>query len=99
MSQLIFKNLTFQVFLAALLGIGLGMTFDEVLLSPQGSTFYEVILLIKTVFLSALRMLIAPLIFFSLITGIIGIGSVVKLRQLGALTITYYLSKIGRAHV
>lgn len=92
MSQLIFKNLTFQVFLAALLGIGLGMTFDEVLLSPQGSTFYEVILLIKTVFLSALRMLIAPLIFFSLITGIIGIGSVVKLRQLGALTITYYLS-------
>jgi len=38
-----------------------------------------------------LKMLIAPMIFFSLIGGIISIGSVVRLRQLGGITVGYYL--------
>lgn len=36
-------------------------------------------------------MLIAPLIFFSLIGGIIGIGNVVRLKALGGVTLSYYL--------
>jgi Na+/H+-dicarboxylate symporter len=87
------KNLTFQVLLAAMAGIGLAWLFAE----PDWQTLaepplvYEVILLIKTVFLSALRMLIAPMIFFSLIGGIIGIGNIVKLKALGGITVSYYL--------
>jgi len=74
-------------------GIGLAWLFAE----PDWQTLaepplvYEVILLIKTVFLSALRMLIAPMIFFSLIGGIIGIGNIVKLKALGGITVSYYL--------
>jgi Na+/H+-dicarboxylate symporter len=87
------KNLTFQVFLAAMAGIGMAWLFAE----PDWQTLaeppliYEIILLIKTVFLSALRMLIAPMIFFSLIGGIIGIGNIVKLKALGGITVSYYL--------
>ena len=36
-------------------------------------------------------MLIAPLIFLSLINGIAGIGNIVRLKRLGGVTISYYL--------
>ena len=80
------------MFLAAVLGIGIGMVFGDSIASDEGSDFYQLILLFKSLFLSALRMLIAPMIFFSLISGIIGIGNIVRLRQLGGITIAYYFS-------
>jgi Na+/H+-dicarboxylate symporter len=86
------KNLTFQVFLAAAIGIGGALLFgdDSWLLTPAPLA-YEIISLLKIFFLAALKMLIAPMIFFSLIGGIIGIGNVVRLRRLGGATVTYYL--------
>ncbi len=79
------RNLTFQVFIAALFGIGLALVLgDGVWTEPLGQ--------VKTVFLAALRMLIAPMIFFSLVGGIAGIGNVVRLRRLGGVTVAYYLS-------
>ncbi len=87
---LIFKNLTFQVFLAALLGVGIALLFGDVFAADNENSFYQFILLLKSVFLAALRMLIAPMIFFSLIGGIIGIGDVIKLKRLGGITIAYY---------
>jgi Na+/H+-dicarboxylate symporter len=86
---LIFKNLTFQVFLAALLGVGCASFIGAPVAAD--SLLAESILLIKSTFLSALRMLIAPMIFFSLIGGIISIGDVLRLRTLGGITVLYYL--------
>ena len=85
------KNLTIQTIIAASVGIGLALMFGspDWLVAPN--TLYECILLLKSVFLSALRMLIAPLIFFSLINGIAGIGNIVRLKRLGGVTISYYL--------
>lgn len=54
-------------------------------------TLAQTIMLIKKTFLSALKMLIAPMIFFSLIGGIISIGDVIRLRTLGSVTVLYYL--------
>ncbi|XOV88536.1 MAG: dicarboxylate/amino acid:cation symporter [Pseudomonadota bacterium] len=89
---MILKNITFQVFLAALLGVGAAMLFaDESWLTFPHPPTYEIIIGLKNFFLAALRMLIAPMIFFSLIGGIISIGNVVKLRRLGGITVTYYL--------
>jgi len=82
--------LTFQVFLAALLGIGIALSLGDNLTTDN--SFYQFVLLLKSTFLSVLRMLIAPLIFFSLIGGIIGIGSVIKLQRMGAVTFAYYFS-------
>ena len=84
------KNLTFQVFLAALLGICLATTYQSLL--PDGNPVIgDIIVFLKAAFLALLKMLIAPMIFFSLIGGIISIGSVLRLRQLGGITVLYYL--------
>ncbi len=91
------KNLTIQVAIAAVIGIGSALLFGSANLLTEQNTFYESILLIKSVFLAALRMLIAPLIFFSLIGGIAGIGNVIKLKSLGVITIVYYLVTSGFA--
>lgn len=95
---MLIKNLTVQVALAAALGIGAALLFaDESWLETPAPASYEFIVLLKSLFLSALRMLIAPMIFFSLIGGIIGIGNVVRLRRLGGVTVAYYLSTTGIA--
>lgn len=90
------KNLTFQVFLAALAGVVLALAYANFFPGETGA-WTEFIALAKTTFLSLLKMLIAPMIFFSLIGGIISIGNVVRLRQLGGITVSYYLLTTGIA--
>ena len=87
--NLILKNLTFQVLCAALLGIVIASVVPTSIATD--SLLTESIYLIKTTFLSALKMLIAPMIFFSLIGGIISIGDIVRLKTLGSVTVLYYL--------
>jgi Na+/H+-dicarboxylate symporter len=53
--------------------------------------FYELILLLKTTFLALLKMLVAPIIFFSLIGGLLHIGDASRLKSLGGITILYYI--------
>ena len=53
--------------------------------------FYELILLLKTSFLALLKMLVAPIIFFSLIGGLLSIGDAARLKTLGSITISYYV--------
>jgi Na+/H+-dicarboxylate symporter len=45
----------------------------------------------KGSFLALLKMLVAPIIFFSLIGGLLHIGDAARLRSLGSITILYYL--------
>ena len=47
---------------------------------------------LKTVFLSGLKMVIAPLIFFSLISGIFNLAESGRVGRLGTVTIAWYLS-------
>ncbi len=90
----IMRNLTVQVLLAAGLGVGLALALGD-----GAGQFGALAGLVKVVFLDALRMLIAPLIFFSLIGGIAAIGNVVRLKTLGAATMAYYLGTTGIAAV
>lgn len=90
------NNLTLQVFIAATLGIVLALGYQ--LIEPNGIEMVDnSVSLIKDAFLALLKMLIAPMIFFSLIGGIISIGNVVRLRQLGGITVSYYLLTTGLA--
>ena len=56
----------------------LGVVLAEFLGDPDWianpNSTYEAVLLLKSAFLAALRMLIAPLIFFSLLGGITSLG-------------------------
>ncbi|MBT3626180.1 MAG: dicarboxylate/amino acid:cation symporter [Gammaproteobacteria bacterium] len=90
------NNLTLQVFIAATLGVLLALGYQ--LIEPNGIVMVDnTISLLKSGFLALLKMLIAPMIFFSLIGGIISIGNVVRLRQLGGITVGYYLLTTGLA--
>ncbi len=91
------KNLTVQILLAAALAVIAARVLGDPswLLAPNSA--YDVVLMIKAAFLAALKMLIAPMIFFSLISGIASIGSVLKLRTLGTTTVLYYVTTTGLA--
>lgn len=82
--------------MAAVLGVVLAMTYQVI--DPNGNMLInDSIVFFKQSFLALLKMLIAPMIFFSLIGGIISIGNVVRLRKLGGITVCYYLLTTGIA--
>ena len=90
------KNLTFLVFIAAVAGVLMALAYEAT--GPYETLLItDSIALLKKAFLALLKMLIAPMIFFSLIGGIISIGNVVRLRQLGGVTVGYYLLTTGIA--
>ena len=71
---------------AAILGWLLAMAFGDI------TRLNETAELLKSIFLSALRAIVAPLIFFSLISGILRLGDTAEVGRIGGTTILYYLS-------
>ena len=53
--------------------------------------------LLRTAFFAALKMLIAPLIFFSLLSGVMELRNTRSMGRLGAVTLGYYLCTTGIA--
>ncbi len=53
--------------------------------------------IIKVVFLNALKMIVVPLIFFSLVTGVLNLRNSNQMTQVGSYTIAYYVSTTGIA--
>jgi Na+/H+-dicarboxylate symporter len=93
------KNLTVQILIAAVVAAFGARLFGDSSWLTSPTPFYDTILMIKVAFLAALKMLIAPMIFFSLISGISNIGNVVRLRRLGGVTVLYYMGTTGLAIV
>jgi Na+/H+-dicarboxylate symporter len=88
---LLLKNLTFWIVVGAACGIGLALITGDAS-QVDSSPLYSLVQLLKSGFLQLLKMLIAPMIFFSLIGGLLSIGTTVRLKRLGGLTVFYYLS-------
>ena len=93
------KNLTVQILIAAVVAAFGARLFGDSSWLTSPTPFYDTILMIKVAFLAALKMLIAPMIFFSLISGISNIGNVIRLRRLGGVTVLYYMGTTGLAIV
>ncbi len=77
-------GLTSWIFIGIILGVFSGWLIGEPLLvvsQPMG-----------TVFLRLLKMVIVPLVFSSIVTGVAGIGSTGRLGRLGGKTMLYYLT-------
>lgn len=64
-----------------------------VLMGPNAAKFG----FLGDLFLNALKMIIVPLIIFSMISGVTALGNVRKLGRLGAATIVYYMVTTGMA--
>lgn len=60
--------------------------FDQYLFSPLG-----------TIFLNLIKMLVVPLVFFSLVMGVAGLGDPKKLGRIGLKTISYFLTTTALA--
>jgi Na+/H+-dicarboxylate symporter len=79
------------IFASAILGWLTAMALPDVLWLDQLTQ------LMRTAFFSALKMVIAPLIFFSLIAGVMQLRASSQIGRLGAVTISYYLTTTGIA--
>lgn len=92
--QKLIKNMTFWVAVAGILGYVSALLFGDPDWAKTDAppAFYELMLLLKTTFLALLKMLVAPIIFFSLIGGLLSIGDAKRLKTLGSVTILYYVS-------
>lgn len=71
-----------KVFIGFVLGIILGFIFKEdiLIIQPVGD-----------IFLNLIQMIVIPLVFFSIISGIFSIGDGQKLKRIGTKTLAYYI--------
>lgn len=80
------KHLTVAIFIGLLLGIGYGF-----LMQGSLAATLPAISLISTLYMNALRMMIYPLVFCSLVVGIQSIGSVSATGKIGGQSVLYYV--------
>ena len=82
------------IFVAMALGLGTGLWLSGL---DQESEFYKdsiwlFDLLGKTVFIGLLKMIVAPLIFFSILAAIVSLASRHELWRIGWKTMVFYLT-------
>ncbi|MBG9815588.1 MULTISPECIES: C4-dicarboxylate transporter DctP [Bacillus] len=77
----ILKNLTFQVIVAVIIGIIVGMVWPNVgkEMKPLGDTF-----------INAVKMVIAPIIFLTIVLGIAKMGDMKKVGKVGGKAFIYF---------
>ena len=80
-------GLTFAIFLGLLLGIVFGL-----LVPGRFEFLLPAVDLVSSLYMNALRMMIYPLVFCSLITGIQGIGSISATGRVGFQALLYFCS-------
>ncbi|MDO9547343.1 MAG: dicarboxylate/amino acid:cation symporter [Candidatus Marinimicrobia bacterium] len=84
LNQLKRVSLTAWIFIGIILGILSGITLGEIII--------PVATIIGDLFLSLLKMVIIPLIFTSITSGVLGIGTSKNLGRLGLKTMAYYVA-------
>ncbi|CAA6817930.1 MAG: Proton/glutamate symport protein @ Sodium/glutamate symport protein [uncultured Sulfurovum sp.] len=89
-------TLTTKVLVAMGLGIIVGLTINLTGIGVEGSFIDEYIVgglfyIVGKMFITALKMLVVPLVFFSLIAGVLGIGDVRKLGSVGLKSFGLYM--------
>ena len=89
-------SLTSKVLIGMALGIAIGLFINILALNEQGSFTNEYIvnglfLITGKMFVTALKMLVVPLVFFSLITGVLGIGDIKSLGKVGGKSFLLYM--------
>jgi Na+/H+-dicarboxylate symporter len=89
-------TLTSKVLVGMGLGILVGLLINLLGANEEGS-FFNIYLvnglffIVGKMFVSALTMLVVPLVFFSLVTGVLGIGDIKALGKIGGKSFVLYL--------
>ena len=79
-------KLHWQILIAMAIGILIGLYYQN----ANNGILYQIIISLGTIFVRLLKMVIVPLIFCSIITGVSGITDGKSLGRIGLKTIFYY---------
>lgn len=89
-------SLTMKVVIGMMLGIAVGLAINLTGLNTDGSFINRYIVdgafhVVGKMFVNALKMLVVPLVFFSLICGVCGIGNIKTLGRVGSKSFGLYM--------
>jgi Na+/H+-dicarboxylate symporter len=89
-------TLTTKVLIGMGLGIAVGLFINLLGLNGEGSLINEYVVngffhIVGKMFVTGLKMLVVPLVFFSLITGVLGIGDIGALGKVGGKSFALYM--------
>jgi len=85
-------KLHWQILIAMAIGVFVGIVFQNDFFGGTDGWFYNLIISLGTIFVRLLKMVIVPLIFTSIVSGVSGIGDGKSLGRIGAKTFFYYLT-------
>ena len=89
------QNLTQKIMIAMLAGLVLGIAINALLLDIDFVRAYLVdglFYVVGKIFIAALKMLVVPLVFVSLVGGVTALGDIGAVGRLGAKAIVFYLA-------
>ncbi len=88
----ILSNLTFQILIAMLLGIILGIYVHNNYDTNFAQSFSDKIKLLATIFIRLVQMIIAPLVFSTLVVGIAKLGDLKTVGRIGGRAMAWFFS-------
>lgn len=88
----IFKNLTVQILIAMILGIIVGIFVHNNYSEETANQFSTYIKLLATIFIRLVQMIIAPLVFTTLVVGIAKLGDVKSVGRIGGKALGWFFT-------
>lgn len=92
MKWLLNLKLHWQILIAMIAGSIVGVIFNQTYNSKPEGTIFSVAVALGTIFIRLLKMVIVPLVFMSIVSGVSSVGSGKSIGRLGGKTLLYYLS-------
>lgn len=84
-------QLHWQILIAMVFGVIVGVVFQVAYDGEPTGWLFGLIVSLGTIFIHLLRMVIVPLIFSSIVSGVASVGDGKRIGRLGIKTFTYYL--------
>ncbi len=85
-------NLTFQIIIAMLLGAALGIYIHRTQTPESAAEFSSFIKILATIFIRLVQMIIAPLVFTTLIVGIAKLGDIKVVGRIGGKALIWFFT-------
>ena len=92
MKKSIFQNLTVQILIAMILGAILGVYIHDNFDKDFATNFSDKIKMLATVFIRLVQMIIAPLVFSTLVVGIAKLGDIKAVGRIGGRAMAWFFS-------
>ena len=91
------RNLTTWIFIAMIAGIIVGYLCNQMIPDPKtAKTVAGYISLLTDIFLRLIKMIIAPLVFSTLVVGIAHLGDTKSVGRVGLKAISWFLTRVAR---